>query len=125
MKKQLICAGVISSMFLLNACVVAVNDTQTSKKYKKAQKEDKELKNRKAISMLNTSMTVSDVQTIMGVADFNEFYLSGTSKKQVLFYKTHTVKNNGVITKNECTPLIFNDGVLTSWGSEPYQAITK
>jgi hypothetical protein len=41
----------------------------------------------------------------------------------VLFYRTHRRDGDGVTTKDECTPLVFKNGLLIGWGDAAYQAL--
>jgi hypothetical protein len=35
---------------------------------------------------------------------------------QVLYYRTRRVDDDGITTKNECTPLVFINNELVGWG---------
>jgi hypothetical protein len=59
----------------------------------------------------------------MGVADFNESYQKNGEQIQVLFYRTNRLHKDGLTTKDECTPLIFKNNQLVSWGENAYKQI--
>ncbi len=39
---------------------------------------------------------------------------------QVLFYRTRNIKSDGITSKDECTPLLFLNGLLIAWGNDAY-----
>ena len=104
--------------FGLTGCVVAVggdDDGHYSYSY-----DDREHENRKKIAGLQLNTSFNDVQRILGVADFNEVYQKDGESIQVLYYRTNRKHKDGLTTKDECTPLIFKNGALTSWGDTAY-----
>ena len=122
--KKLILAGAMIVPLTLTGCVVSVGDGDygyDGESY--SSWEDREYKNRKRISSLNLDMPIERVKDKMGVPDFNELYKRDSSNIQVLFYRTQRNKGDGVTTKDECTPLVFKDGVLVGWGENAYGAI--
>ena len=60
---------------------------------------------------------------MLGVADFNEVYNKGDENIQVLYYRTNRKHADGITTKDECTPLIFKNGALVSWGDTAYSML--
>ncbi|HAY95719.1 DUF3192 domain-containing protein, partial [Shewanella sp.] len=58
---------------------------------------------------------------LLGKADFSEAKAVKETKLQVLFYRTHHEKSDGVTTKEECTPLIFENDQLIAWGQDTYK----
>jgi hypothetical protein len=79
-------------------------------------REKQEKLQREKISRLNTGESLDVVQNNLGTPDFTEFYNRQNKKVKVLFYRTHRVKADGITTKDECTPLVFVDSKLDSWG---------
>lgn len=68
------------------------------------------------ISALSDSATVAYVRETMGTPDFaNRTTVDGV-RYDVLYYRTHRVEADGNTTKDECTPLVFKDGVLVGTG---------
>lgn len=124
MKKSLILISLTLPVLLsLNGCVFAVGGDGDSRHHFAKNHPDKEFENRKKIAKLNTQMTLLEVQNNLGIADFNEVYEKDGRQIQVLFYRTHIVEKNGITTKDECTPLVFINGVLKSWGEQAYKML--
>ena len=105
----------------LTGCVFAVGGDGDNSHHFNKHFEDKEFNNRKKIAELTTKMNFLDVQHKLGIADFNEVYEKNNKKIQVLFYRTHVMKKDGITAKNECTPLVFINGELNSWGEQAYK----
>ena len=79
--------------------------------------------NRRALMRLELGMTVSHVLRVMGTPDLKEAYrLEKGEALEVLFYYTNRKWANGNITKDECTPIVFEAGKLIGWGDLIYQA---
>ena len=122
--KKMILAGALVLPLTLSGCVVSVGDGEygyDGEHY--SSWEDREYKNRKRISSLDLDMTIERVKDKMGVPDFNELYKQDGDNVQVLFYRTQRIEGDGVTTKDECTPLVFKDGLLIGWGENAYRAI--
>lgn len=85
--------------------------------------EDRELINRRAIQKLQLGAPISDITDNMGTADFNEIIQSGDERYQVLYYRTQRTVEDGMTTKDECTPLIFSGQVLVGWGHEYFNSL--
>lgn len=122
MKKRILLAA-LSLPVLLSGCVVSVGgdgeyDSDYHYSYKSLEK-----KNRAHIADFTTDMSISAVKSKMGVPDFNEMYQRGDDNVQVLFYRTQRNEGDGMTTKDECTPLVFKNGVLIGWGEHAYQKI--
>lgn len=118
--KHLILAAALISPFTLTGCVISVggDDGHYSSDW-----QDREYNNRKHISQLETGMTYESVVRKMGVADFNEMHDKNDHAYRVLFYRTQRTMDDGVTSKDECTPLVFRDGVLTGWGDGAYNQL--
>ncbi|MEM0912683.1 MAG: DUF3192 domain-containing protein [Pseudomonadota bacterium] len=86
--------------------------------------ENRELMNRKAIQSLQLGAPLVQITELMGTADFNEIMLSGEEKYQVLFYRTQRTTEDGMTTKDECTPLIFSGQVLVGWGHDFFNSLS-
>ena len=87
--------------------------------------EDREVLNRKAIQKLEIGATLASVTDLMGTADFNEIVLKEDEKYQILYYRTQRTVEDGLTTKDECTPLIFNNRELVGWGNDYVSAISS
>lgn len=112
--------------FSLTGCVIVANDDDTradwmgdyKSDWKKSQKE-----NKSKIADLEVGTSFASVREEMGTPEFNEAFSEGGKQYQVLFYRTRHKHSDGQTTKNECTPLIFIDGKLTSWGDKAYNKL--
>ena len=123
MKKSAILLLAIAPFALtLSGCVVKVGGDDQGYSFN-SDYEDREMKHRKKIANLTVNTAISDVQNEFGVADFNEVYNKGDENIQVLYYRTHRMRKDGLTTKAECTPLIFKNGMLSSWGEKAYKQL--
>ena len=74
--------------------------------------------NRTNLSKLRVGMTREEVRKIMGEPMSEEVY--NTSNHW--FYYTRTRWSDGMATRDECTPLIFDEfGILRGWGMRFYK----
>lgn len=115
MKKQLILIAALASPLFLSGCVISVGDGGSGSYYG-SDWQKREQNNRKHIAKLETGMRYQDVTRKMGVADFNELVETDGKQKRILFYRTQRSTEDGITSKDECTPLVFEDGVLVGWG---------
>ena len=67
---------------------------------------------------LRVGMTKEQVRQIMG-EPVNEVYC----KPDLWFYYINTQWHDGLITRDECMPLVFRDGKLAGWGNEYYNRV--
>ena len=112
--------------FSLTGCVIVANDDgaradwlgDNSSGWEKTQKE-----NKRKISELEVGASFASVRSELGTPEFNEAYSENGKAYQVLFYRTRHKHSDGQTTKNECTPLIFIDGKLSSWGDKAYNKL--
>ena len=119
MKKSLIALIVAAPLTMgLTGCVVSVGGDDDG--HYSYDLNDREYENRKKIASLQVNRSFADVQSLLGVADFNEVYQKGDENVQVLYYRTNRKHKDGMTTKDECTPLIFKNGMLVSWGEKAY-----
>lgn len=56
----------------------------------------------------------------LGAPDITEAKQIGNEVYQVMFYRTRKIRDDNITTKDECTPLLFLNGLLIAWGSEAY-----
>jgi len=119
MKKSLIALIVSAPLVLgLSGCVIAIDGDNDDYHLSS---HDRATNNRQHIATLLPQMSISDVTTRFGIADFNESYNKDGENINVLFYRTHRVHKDDLTTKDECTALIFTGGALVSWDE---QAVT-
>lgn len=116
--KHIALALAVISPFVLSGCVISVggDDSHYSSDW-----EDREHNNRQHVAQLEKDMTYESVIRTMGVADFNEMMEKSGHAYRILYYRTNRTMDDGMTTKDECTPLIFEDGVLIGWGDSVYQ----
>lgn len=120
MKKSIFAAALILPL-ALSGCVISV-DGDGEYGYS-SDWEDREHKNRRHIAKLETNTDISDIKRRMGIADFNELHQKEQDEYQVLYYRTHRRDGDGVTTKDECTPLVFKNGLLVGWGDTAYEVL--
>lgn len=114
--KKLLFISAISTSLLLSGCVISVHDDDVSGSYS-ADWRDREENNRKHISTLNVGNSLENVTRKMGVADFDELKSGSQGTVRILYYRTQRLKDDGVTTKDECTPIVFVNNELIGWGS--------
>ena len=67
-------------------------------------------------------MPKEEVIQFMGQPVLNEAYQSLYGKSVVIFfYYTQRKWSDGNYTKDECTPVVFENGKLVGWGGEFYK----
>lgn len=121
MKKSLIALLVVAPLTLgLSGCVVAIGGHDDDSAFSD---QDREYENRKQISQLLISTSYAAVQSRLGVPDFNETYDKNGETIQVLYYRTQRLHKDGLTTKDECTPLVFKQLKLVSWGDRALSQI--
>ncbi|WP_214000291.1 DUF3192 domain-containing protein [Arsukibacterium sp.] len=109
---------------LLTGCVVAIGDKDyegsdgTDNEWRKTQRD-----NLNQINQFQPGMAFSDVISLLGNPDFTEFLVKDEQQVQVLFYRTQHKRSDGKTTKDECTPLVFINSQLHSWGEKAYQQL--
>ena len=62
----------------------------------------------------------STVISYLGSPDITEAKRVGDDIIQVLFYRTRKTKGDGITTKDECSPLLFRNGLLIAMGDNTY-----
>ncbi len=108
-------------MLSLSGCVIAIGDDDNfdydrdDAKYSSSW-ESREKNNRAHIQHIQLNTAYLDITNTMGVADFNEIITTQDVTYQVLYYRTQRQDSDGLTTKDECTPLVFNNGLLVGWG---------
>ena len=80
--------------------------------------EDTQKVNRKYISELTIGTQRSAVLMHLDTPSYSEAFVQDGREYNVLFYRTHHVSSDGDTTKDETTPLIFENDKLMGWGHE-------
>ncbi|MCO7191292.1 MULTISPECIES: DUF3192 domain-containing protein [unclassified Pseudoalteromonas] len=112
MKKLLIATALLSST-ALTGCVVAVTDGEYNGHHgwKKEQKQ-----NREKISQLKMGTEYQHVLNKLGTPEFTDMVSKDDTVYQVLYFATNSKHSDGVVTKDECTPLLFKNNKLVGFG---------
>lgn len=107
----------ITASLLLSGCVISIDDGDYDGDYGSHASWQKEQKNnQKMIDQLALGESKAAITARMGSPAFNEALLQDNSEFQLLWYRTHHNKSDGITTKDECTPLIFKNDELIGWG---------
>ncbi|MBF7072259.1 DUF3192 domain-containing protein [Glaciecola sp. MH2013] len=115
--KALIISSLLASSVLLSGCVISIGGDEDGYSSYNVGWEKREMQNREFISNLSTGVSKSAVVDELGAADFNELTSKNGDNIQILYYRTQRMEDDGVTTKNECTPLVFVNGSLSGFGS--------
>jgi hypothetical protein len=115
MKQTLLALLIVAPLSVaLTGCVIAVDgdhDGHSSSNF-----DDREFENRKKISAIALNSQYSMVVSQLGVADFTEAYQANDKEVKVVYYRTQRVHKDGLTTKDECTYLHFENGILIDTG---------
>lgn len=89
--------------------------------------EDRQAFNQRFISALSIEENIdrSYVIQTLGSPDLTEAKLKGEISFQVMFYRTQHTQSDGITTKDECTPMLFENGQLVAWGDVAYEQFTN
>lgn len=120
--KHIALALALSAPLFLSGCVISVGDGGDNGSYQ-SDWQQREFNNRKHISKLEVDSQYEDIVRKMGVADFNEMKKEGDDTIRILFYRTQRSAEDGITTKDECTPLVFKNNRLVGWGDSAYSAL--
>jgi hypothetical protein len=84
--------------------------------------EDREAYNRQFIAKLELkNFNFNSAIEQLGSPDITEAKLVDETSYQVSFYRTQHVKSDGITKQDECTALLFTNGVLTAIGNTAYE----
>ena len=78
--------------------------------------------NREAISQLQLGTTTQAVKDKLGSPVDSEAFMKGDSEIRVLFYRTTHKHSDGETSRDETTPLVFENDSLVGWGTTVYEA---
>ncbi len=82
--------------------------------------EDREQHNAMQIAKLKLGVTHTDIINLLGSPDISEAKEVANDKIQVMFYRTQHKTPDGITSQDECTPLLFKNDVLISFGENAY-----
>ena len=74
-------------------------------------------KNNRNLTKLKVGMSKEEVLSIMGDPLVNEVY----NTDNVWYYFTEVKWSDGMITRDEATPVFFKDEKLAGWGQQEYK----
>jgi hypothetical protein len=97
------------------------NDSPTKMKWEDRQTYNQQYVNKISLDKLTFEQIIQD----LGSPDITEAKKVGDDYYQLLFYRTQHVKSDGITTEDECTPLLFKNGVVIAIGltaKQSYQA---
>jgi len=83
--------------------------------------EDRQAYNSQKMTEISFGQSLETIKKLFGSADFVEAKTAIDGQYQILFYRTHHLRSDGVTTRDECTPLLFKNNILIAWGLETYQ----
>jgi outer membrane protein assembly factor BamE (lipoprotein component of BamABCDE complex) len=69
------------------------------------------------LKLLRKGMSKIEVKAVMGDPLVDEVY----NQEDVWYYFTESQWSDGSKTRDECTPLFFEDGNLAGWGQKEYK----
>ena len=88
--------------------------------------EDREAYNRQFIAKLQLdSFTFDQAIEKLGSPDITEAKKVNDVNFQVMFYRTQHIKSDGITTQDECTALLFKNGVLSAIGKAAYEQFSS
>jgi hypothetical protein len=107
----------------LSGCVIAIGGDDEHGNWGSSNWQERQEDNRHEIDKLDIGMAYINIRQTMGDPDFKEAFDNKGDKMVVLFYRTDSVKSDGVTSKDECTPLVFKNDQLAGWGKKAYERI--
>lgn len=100
MSKQFIFILAMLMLFLASSCGIAIR-----------------ARNNENLAKLKIGMTKQEVLSIMGEPLKDEVY----NTENTWYYFTQVKWSDGMITRDECTPVFFKDDKLAGWGQLEYK----
>ncbi len=84
---------------------------------------DRQKFNLKYLATLDADQKVERTTVIdhLGAPDITEAKRLNGAVYQVMFYRTRKIREDNITTKDECTPLLFQNGLLIAWGNDAYK----
>ena len=114
MKKFLLVFAAVLSCSIFSGCALIDKDTSIFAPHKWGEIFD----NRENMAKLRVKMTKEEVLEIMGEPIKGEVFCEAN----VWWYYTRTCWNDFMTTRDECTPIVFDeDELVEGWGSTYYR----
>lgn len=109
-------ALILFAALMLNGCVLHIGRDGDDDDDQYDSVHAQETRNREAISRLALGSSLDQVRSQFGDPDFTEASLVDGHEIRVLRYRTHRTHSDGDTTRDETTPLVFEDGKLVGIG---------
>lgn len=118
---QRVAAGLLLALLALGAggCVISVRDGDPHSGFIRDDDGDwrkRQNRNAEAVSRIELGRTRDSVLAEMGTPDMTESFVRDGREFLVLFYRTRLMHEDGELTRDETTPLVFVDDLLVGWG---------
>lgn len=84
---------------------------------------DRQQQNREIVSELDIGMEYGATRALFRQPDFSETFQTDGRTYKILYFRTHSKRSDGETSKDECTPLVFENGVLIGWGEHAVQSL--
>ncbi|KFZ28474.1 hypothetical protein IDAT_09200 [Pseudidiomarina atlantica] len=117
-------AIVLAACLSLQGCII-VADGDGDYDYSSSDYRKQEEQNRQWIAALDDNATTTHVREKMGTPNFADRVTVDGVRYDVFYYRTHRVEADGDTTKDECTPVVFKDGVLMGSGEIALQQVPQ
>ncbi len=122
MKTTMLCMSALLTI-ILSGCPFYWNRESVTLKwdprYEPLTFEVEDIKNHYNLQRLVPGMSREEVYEIMGMPDIYGIYETvNRDYVAVFYYYTDTRVNEGAAAKDECTPVVIRNGLLTGWGND-------
>ena len=114
--KKILITMLIPFLLSLSGCVIVAGDHDGE--WDQDSWESTQKDNRRAISQLQIGTARQDVLNVLGEPSFSESFQDQGKNIQVYYYRTHRSHGDGKTTRDETTPVVFVDDLLSGWGSQ-------
>jgi hypothetical protein len=115
---QILMLGLLSTA--ATGCVYIDGEHVSHSKWREEQRD-----NREAIARLEIGATRADVVTELGAPAISEAFDRDGEEVRVLFYRTQHRHSDGDTTRDETTPLVFENDRLIGWGDSVYADLRR
>lgn len=99
---------------MLTGCIIIDGDHDW---HKDDQWREQQIHNVKTMSRLELDSDRASVIEVLGDPDFSEALIHEDDHYYILYYRTHRMESDGETTKDETTPLVFQNDRLIGWGN--------